>query len=124
MKIKKEIILILVSVAMGAFAQLMLKIGVNSLEAIEISVIGIIKLIFTPLIFMGLLLYFLSTITWLVALTKTELSYAYPFIAAGYGIVAYFGWQFLNESFGILRIIGIAVIMVGVAFVSASGNKK
>ncbi len=120
---KKEVGLIIISVIMGAFGQLFLKIGVNTLEVIEISVIGIVNLIFTPMVFLGLALYFASTITWLMALSKAELSFAYPFIASGYGIVAYFGWQFLGESISALRILGIITIIIGVGIVSISSKK-
>lgn len=123
MKSKKTLILILASILMGAFGQLLLKTGVNSLGEIEVSVIGIITLLLTPLVFIGLLLYFLSTITWLAALSKVELSYAYPFVASGYGIVAYFGWQFLGETISIIRILGIITIIIGVIFVSKSMKK-
>jgi len=123
MKSKKALTLILASVIMGAFGQLFLKLGVNSLGGIDVSVIGIVTLLFTPMVFLGLLLYFISTITWLMALSKVELSFAYPFVASGYGIVTYFGWQFLNETISAIRIIGIITIIIGVLFVSKSMKK-
>ncbi len=123
MKIRKEMVLLIIGVILGAIAQLLLKMGVNTLNAIEISFIGILTMIFTPLVFLGLVFYFLSTVLWIIVLSKTELSYAYPFIGAGYGLVAYLGWQFLGESVSPLRIIGIIIIMVGVTFVSGSRKK-
>ncbi len=123
MKSKKALTLIIASVIMGAFGQLFLKLGVNSLGGIDVSVIGIATLLFTPMVFLGLLLYFISTITWLMALSKVELSFAYPFVASGYGIVTYFGWQFLGETISAIRIIGIITIIIGVLFVSKSMKK-
>lgn len=120
---RKDIIVLLFGVLIGAFAQLFLKMGVNTLPAIEISVIGILSMIFSPLVFFGLFLYFLSTVLWIVILSKAELSYVYPFIGAGYGIVALLGWQFLGENLSLMRILGVAIIMTGVTFVSGSRKK-
>ena len=46
------------------------------------SVIGdLLKMVFQPLVFSGLVLYVISTLLWLLALSKTTLTFAYPFTA-------------------------------------------
>ena len=44
------------------------------------SVIGdLLKMVFQPLVFSGLVLYVISTLLWLLAFSKTTLTFAYPF---------------------------------------------
>ena len=115
----KTIIMLLIAVSLGSIAQLMLKMGINSFGQLS-DLTSLISAVFTPLVFTGVLLYFLSSLLWLVILSNTELSYAYPFIAVSYVIVALLSYALLNEALPLLRILGIITITAGVAIVSLS----
>ncbi len=114
----KVIALILISLTLGSFAQLSLKAGMSDFGSAEGG--KIILAVFHPLVLLGLVIYFLSSITWLIAISRTEVSYAYPFISLSYVLVALLGWAFLNESINLLRIVGISVIMAGVYIIGKS----
>jgi len=55
-----------------------------------------------------------------MALSKIEVSYAYPFAALGYVVITFLSWLLLNEVITWLRIVGISVIITGVYVVSKS----
>lgn len=120
---KDALIAILISITLGALAQIILKIGMTQYGQIGFGT-GMILAVFHPLVFIGLTLYFISAMFWIIALSKTDVSYAYPFASLGYVIVALISWLFLNEQIKTLRIIGIAVIILGVYIVGKSTPGK
>lgn len=115
----KIIIMLLTAVGMGAAAQLILKIGTNAVGELN-NAVSLLSALFTPLVLIGVLIYFGSSLLWLVVLSKSELSYAYPFVAISYALVALLSSILLNESLPLLRIGGITIITAGVIMVSLS----
>jgi drug/metabolite transporter (DMT)-like permease len=79
-----------------------------------------IKIATNPNIIIGLLLYGLSFALWLVALSRLDVSLAYPLLSIGYIIMPFVAYLFLGEVLSILRIVGICIIIVGVYIVSKS----
>ena len=78
------------------------------------SVIGeLIKLVFNPLVFLGLVLYILSTIVWLIALSKTTLSFVYLFAALIFILVMLSARIVFLEPIPTLRYFGILLICLG-----------
>lgn len=114
------VFLVLIAVLISSFGQVALKQGMNLVG--EISNVGpkVIKAMFTPYVALGLLLYLLSSIFWLTALSREELSYLYPLIAMGYVIVALLSWWFFGDKIMALRWIGIVLICAGVTLVARS----
>ena len=74
----------------------------------------------SPLTILGLFLYAVSAVFWISALSRVELSYAYPLLAAGYVLVGVAAWKLWGEAFGVQRIIGTLVVAVGVILVGTS----
>jgi len=115
----KNIIMMITAITMGSIAQLLLKLGMNLFGELT-DLTSIIIALFTPLVFTGVMLYFASSLIWLVVLSKTELSYAYPFVAISYALVAILSYLLLNEALPLIRVLGIGVITAGVMMVSLS----
>ncbi|MCD6359250.1 MAG: EamA family transporter [Armatimonadetes bacterium] len=115
----QAVIMLIVSVSLGAAGQLCLKQGVNLLGE-GIGPVEVVKGIFTPYIFMGFVCYGLSSLVYLWVLSRLSLSFAYPFVALSFVIVIVLSWWLLGEELPPLRIIGVALIMIGVLTVAAS----
>ena len=113
------IVLLIISVSLGAAGQLCLKYGV-SLLGNDLGPLGVIKGIFTPYVFMGFAFYLLSSLLYLWVLSKLSLSFAYPFVALSFVLVVFASWWLLGESVPPLRIVGVGLIMIGVLTVAAS----
>jgi multidrug transporter EmrE-like cation transporter len=119
-----NLILILVSVCLAGTAQVTLKIGVDRVTKaggtshIAVGGTGLRDLAASPVVWGGLLLFGLSAIVWLFALSRVELSFAYPFAALGYVIIVLASLTVLHESVPPLRWAGVALIIAGIVLVA------
>lgn len=68
----------------------------------------------------GLIMFGLATILWFDLLSRMELSLLYPFMSGSYVIAFFAGWIFLGESPQPLRLVGILIIILGIALVARS----
>lgn len=119
---KKDLLaLIIISSTLGAIAQLSLKTGMNAYGKISFGP-DMISAVFQPLVFLGLTIYFLSSVTWILALSKADVSFVYPFASLGYVIVTILSGTILNEQISTLRIIGVSVIILGVYVVGKTST--
>lgn len=119
----KKLKAILLSVAAVSAAQILLKYGLKSAGEISFArhfFSTFLNLMLNPYILLGFVLFGASSVLWLIAISETDLSYAYPLLGMGYAIVAILSWLIFNETIGALRIAGIATIMLGIVLMSRS----
>ena len=116
--------LILTGVLLNAVAQLLLKAGTNSIGAFEYSAANIVpigwKLATEPHIVGGLSCYVVSVVVWIMALSRVEVSIAYPLLSVGYVVNAIAAYYMFGEAVTPMRLTGIAVIILGVWIVARS----
>ncbi len=117
--------LILFSVLCGIGGQLTLKMGMTNVGQIDGGALAqplamVLRVLTTPLVVIGLGLYVLGAVAWLTVLSRVPLSFAYPILALSYAITPMLAWFLLGESVPSIRWLGVAVICVGVFFVSRS----
>src|SRR5471032_1521210 len=116
--------LLMTGVMLNAGAQLLLKAGTNSVGAFEYSSANIIpigwKLATEPHIIGGLGCYVISVVVWIMALSRVEVSIAYPLLSVGYVVNAIAAYYLFGEAVTPMRLTGIAVIIVGVWIVTRS----
>lgn len=116
--------LILLSVASGVAGQTVLKMGVDrpGSEAIDTGIRGLIQTIFTnPLVLAGLALYACGALAWIAVLRKMDLSFAYPFLALNFVLIAAVSRFVLGEEVPLMRWVGIFVICSGILIVARTG---
>jgi drug/metabolite transporter (DMT)-like permease len=117
-------LLVLTGVMLNAAAQLLLKAGVSRVGEIKLTLNTILsagwKLAFEPHILGGLACYVISVVVWILALSRVQVSIAYPMLSLGYVVTAVAAWWLMGESLSAIRITGIAVIIVGVYLVARS----
>lgn len=118
----KNLIVILVSVVLTVAGQMLWKIGANQVGQISITfdncLSSTIKLFTNLWVVLGCLIFIVSSILWVVALTSENLSYVYPFLGLGYVLIALVSWLFLKESIGLLRLTGMLLVCIGVILVA------
>lgn len=114
--------LILVSVTLAAVAQLTLKHGMNQVKdsyGVASLNAGSMKAIAsTPAVWLGLVLFALSAIVWLLVLSRASLSFAYPFAAITYILIVVFDQFVLHDTVPPLRWAGVAFIAIGIVLVA------
>ncbi len=119
------ILMIVISVALAAVAQLTLKYGVSRVQVDGHSGIVLseplksaIRVAREPFIWGGLALFGISAAVWIVVLSRVSLSFAYPFAALTYVIIVLFDRLILNEYVPAVRWGGVLLIMTGIVLVS------
>lgn len=114
--------LILTGVLLNAAAQFLLKAGVDRVGVIGLQFHELVRagfaLALNPYVLAGLACYVVSVAVWLLALSRTAVSIAYPMLSIGYIVTALAAWAFLGEQLNLVRWAGIAVIVLGVFLVA------
>jgi len=120
------IALILVSVTLAAVAQLTLKHGMNqvtaSTGALQLTGASLKDVASTPAVWAGLVLFGLSAFVWLAVLSRTTLSFAYPFASLTYVLILLADRFLFHETVPALRWAGVFCIMVGIVLVAQTGS--
>jgi len=57
---------------------------------------------------------FLASLAWMAAMTKLDLSHAYPFMSANFVIVLVLSAFFFNEPLTPMKVIGLGLIIAGI----------
>ena len=114
--------LILSCVVLNTTSQILLKKGMNAIGYFDfhwrnVTDIGLQIITSFPIIG-GLSCHVASFIIWLLALSRMDVSLAYPLSSLGYIMTALAGYYILQEDLSIMKISGIVIIMLGVYCVS------
>lgn len=116
--------MIMLGVLLNAGAQLLLKAGTKKFGVISFNTDNVLPLgwqIVTELhIFSGLVCYVISVFVWIMALSRVEVSIAYPMLSIGYVVNAIAAWYLFGEAITISRLVGIGIIIIGVYIVARS----
>ena len=76
----------------------------------------------SPTVWLGILIYTLNFFLWILILSRTDLSVASLVGSTGYIVIPLVAMIFLHEKVNLLRWIGIALIAIGIHFVSKSAR--
>lgn len=60
---------------------------------------------------------FLASLAWMMAIRQLAISTAYPFMAMNFVLVMFAGIWLFNEHIGLFQILGICLIVIGVALI-------
>lgn len=114
------VLVILGSIACAVGGQLSLKSGMNRIGRVTRSAHKLDWRAGAPGLFAGLSFYGVSTVLWLYALSRVELSYAFPFLSLSF-VAIMVGARFaLSEPLHRNRLAGSAFIILGVILVGLS----
>jgi len=110
------------SILLAVTGQLLMKKGMVIFGAFPVSQLlyKIIPMFLNPWVFFGFVFFGLSSLFWLVVISRLELSLVYPMVSVAYVLVALASYFFFKENVALVRWIGIAVIILGVFLVSRS----
>lgn len=118
------LVVALFSICLGATGQFLFRLGM--IQHGSVTVTGIWRqlgsIIFTPAIFLGFVCFGVSSIFWLVVVSRWELSYAYPLVALGYVIAIFYGTVLLHENLTLTKILGCCLILAGISVLGIWGS--
>ncbi len=120
----KYIPLILFTVLTNFLSQIMLKKGMTQIKLDSLSASTALQAIPGILLNMfvmgGLLVMVISMASHLLVLSKVDISYAYPFLGLSFVLVTAWGYFILSEPMSAYKLIGVSLIVCGVALVAKS----
>lgn len=106
------------------YGQLILKWRINSFTALPADfmdkIIFLFKLLFDPFIFSGFAAAFIASFFWMAAMTKFELSFAYPFMSGAFVLVFILSVLLFQETLTWQKLLGLSLIVVGIFISSRS----
>jgi multidrug transporter EmrE-like cation transporter len=108
------------AIALNVCGHSFLKAGMNRIGTIGPSQIitNFAQVILSPFIILGLASYVASVTLYIVVLSRTDLSYAYPLLmSVGYVLIVLVSFLIFKEPFSAYKWAGILLILVGVILV-------
>ncbi|VTU13715.1 Undecaprenyl phosphate-aminoarabinose flippase subunit ArnF [Variovorax sp. SRS16] len=110
------------TIAFTVYGQLVLKWRVASHGPLPLEFADKASYVFgvliDPWIVSGLAAAFLASLTWIAAMTKFELSHAYPFMSLNFVVVLVLSAWLLDEPVTLAKLVGMALIVVGTVVIA------
>lgn len=78
----------------------------------------LIKLLLNPWVMSGMVAGFCALVCWLAAMTKFDLSYAYPFMSLAFVLVLILSAVLFHETVTAPKVLGVLLIIVGIIVAS------
>ncbi len=112
---------IFLTIVFAVYSQVIIKWQVNTKTAVggdQNKFQFILSMFQNPWVLSGIAATFISGVTWMLAMTRLDLSYGYIFMSLVFVLVPTAGYLFFNEPITSTKIIGAVMIMAGVCVVS------
>jgi len=82
------------------------------------KILFILRLLINPWVVTGIVATFFSGIAWMLAMTKFEISYAFPFVSLNFVLVLGISALMLNEPFTLAKALGTTLVVLGIVVLS------
>ena len=115
----KSILLVVVCTIIGAAAQILMRWGADHIGGGQ----GIQAILTNWPLLGGYACLAANTLLLVVALREGQLSVLYPIIALTYVWVAILSPMFFDDTMNLPKVMGIALVVVGVSFIGAGSRK-
>lgn len=106
------------------YGQMVLKWRINGIgslpEIFSDKILFLAELLFDPWIFSGFFAAFIASFFWMAAMTKFDISYAYPFMSSAFVLVFLLSVILFQEPVTWQKIIGLIFIVSGIIMTSRS----
>ena len=107
-----SIVLILASSFVGSFGAVFLKLGAEYMRP------GLKGIVSNYRLALGVVLYLLSSVFFVMGVAQGELTILYPMVSLGYIWTLLWAYLFFKEPFTRSKVFGLAMIIAGVACIS------
>jgi uncharacterized membrane protein len=100
---------------------LLIKAGLNAAVASSSHVAAWMRLIqsvLQPEVVAGLLIYFLGSVCWMIAVAQKEISFLYPLSSVNYVLVVIISYLWFAEAVSLQRASGVAFIVLGMVLLN------
>ena len=100
---------------------LLIKAGLNAAAATVSQAAGVARIVHSVLqveVIAGLLIYFLGSVCWMIAVAQREISFLYPLSSINYVLVVMISYALFSETISWQRASGVAVIVLGMVLMN------
>ena len=112
------------TVLLTVYGQMILKVRIAKYGAFPADTYERLKFLLMlfsdPFILSGFIAAFFASLTWMAAMTKFDISYAYPFMSLNFVLVLLLSGLMLREPVTLAKLCGVLLIVLGTAL-SARG---
>lgn len=109
---------IALTIVFTVYGQLVLKwqmIGAGALPSGgPDKIVFLLKLLVNPWIVSGFVAAFLASLAWMAAMTKFDISHAYPFMSLNFVLVILAGGLLFHEAITLYKLVGLGLIVMGI----------
>jgi drug/metabolite transporter (DMT)-like permease len=110
---------------LASISQVIVKWQINQASEIPDGLLQklwfLVEFLMRPWVVFSMLATFLGGVTWIIAMTKLDVSYAYPYVAASFVIVPAAAVFIFGEQVTLGKLIGSVMIIAGIAIVMLKG---
>jgi multidrug transporter EmrE-like cation transporter len=107
------------TILLTVYAQIIIKwqvLGAGELPAEPADKLWFLaRLLVNPWVVSALAGLLVATLTWMAAMTRLELSHAYPFVSFAFVLVVLCSAWLFNEPLTVTKLAGLALICIGIA---------
>ncbi|MBN3038110.1 MAG: EamA family transporter [Candidatus Omnitrophica bacterium] len=116
----KPLVVMCISISLTSIGQLILKKGLLLFGSVEKIGPKFFQMLTNPIVLLGVMFAVSGWAAYAMALSKSELSYAYPIWSLSYVVVPLLSLLIFRESISLLKMGGLAFICMGVILVAVS----
>lgn len=113
---------VLATLLLTVYGQLVLKwqmLGVGQLPALFLDkLLFLLRLVANPWVLSGFVAAFLASLCWMAAMTRLEMSYAYPFMSLSFVLVVAAGAIFYGEPLTLAKLAGVLMVIAGLVVIA------
>ena len=110
------------TVIFTVYSQLIIRWQVSNAGNLPVDFTGKVyfvgHLLLNPWILSSILATFFAGISWILAMSRFETSYAYPWISINFVLILILGVLLFNESLGGAKLLGTFLIVAGIVLIA------
>lgn len=114
--------LILFSCACAVVGQILYKIGARAIPPLPFGADFLVAMASSHWIQGGLVFFMSCAVTWILALARVDLSFAFPMLSLNFVFTALYAWLWFGEHLSPARVGGIAFVIAGVMVIASGGQ--
>ena len=116
---------IFLSIFFAVASQLIIKWKMSAFDLSHMTGMGekfffAASMLLNPYIILSILLTLLSGLSWMIAMTKFDISYAYPYTSLGFVLILIFSALLFHEALTGYKLVGVLFIITGIVITSKS----
>ncbi len=112
------------TVLFTVYSQLIMRWQVAQAGALPADFAGkvyfVAHLFLNPWVLSSILATLFAGVSWMLAMSRFEISYAYPWVSLNFVLMLAFGVLLFNESFGAAKMLGTFLVIGGIVLIAKS----